>query len=603
MSTDRTTNDLNSLIQRRAVRVVFQPIVDLNDGMIVAYEALCRPEKNGAFSGADVLFHAAEDCGKLWELEQLTRGLSMEAAANWPRDVRLFLNVSPTVFGDSRFVQTLCEDLVRATGLTSDRIVLEITELAETAFSDELLEQVQLARLNRFEVAIDDAGAGTSGLNRMMLVRPQWIKLDRQLISGIDQDPFKQNLVRFFVHFARMSGVSVIAEGIETPAELGSLLGLGVRFGQGYYLAMPGERSQTGDAQFVAQVRERWAAVDSAVPPEPMDLPMVRLAREVLVSDSSSSRIKAVADQLRSQPAHSGVVVTEGRRLVGWAGREHVLNLATGPSGNSPISVASQPCVCALTPESSVQEALQLLCTREDHDLSQPLVIASGPDVIGVVHVRDLLRAAASDGRHGSVLRTTLTGLPSRVRADQHLEMMIAMAADPALHASREFHADAAFVDVRRFADYNGVFGYEMGDRVIRELSNQINTIVGRSEPNVFVAHLGDDRFLITSNEGRLEARLRELMQKFEGLSPSLTDSGVVNIVSGATSMAGPSLGLRVLLMPKVFERVTHPREVYRLEQQLRQKARNQEATMEPGQSLLVTDCRGVAIEPARLAA
>ncbi|MBY0262716.1 MAG: EAL domain-containing protein [Phycisphaerales bacterium] len=593
---------LLKLIAERAIRVVFQPIVDLNDGMIIAYEALCRPRPETGLANADEMFHAAEECGLLWELEAITREESMAAVANWPRDVRLFLNSSPSVFADERFARVLESDLQRTPDLRPDRIVLEITERSEAELSDRLTAQVELAKKAGFQVAIDDAGAGTSGLNRMMILRPQWIKLDRQLIQAIDADSFKQNLVRFFVHFARMSGVGVIAEGIETAQELGTLIGLGVRFGQGYYLGRPGERSQTMDSQFVAEVRQRWADVDAATMPDPGELPMVRLVRPALVHDAESATCEGLTHELSADTDALGVVLIEGRRISGWIERGALLDGTQPPTGAA-IAIAS-PVVCSIGPDAKVTEALQMVCAREDHDLAQPLVVASGNEVLGVVRLRDLLRAAATEARSGSSVRAALTGLPARVRADQHIEQMICRAADPVLKLSRDFHADAAFIDIRRFADYNGLFGYEMGDRLIRALGEQIHQLLVHNPADVFLAHLGDDRFFITAREGLLASRVHGLMRAFENLSPTFVDRGMRAATGAPFDRSQPlRMGLRVLLMPGVFQGVTHPRELYRTEQQLRQRSRSQEQSLSAGQSLLITERRGYGQDAERRAA
>jgi len=593
---------LLKLIHERAIRVVFQPIVDLNDGMIIAYEALCRPRPESGLASADEMFHAADECGLLWELEAITREESLTAAANWPRDVRLFLNSSPSVFADDRFARVLESDLLRTPELRPDRIVLEITERSEAALSDRLTAQVELAKKGGFQVAIDDAGAGTSGLNRMMVLRPQWIKLDRQLIQAIDADTFKQNFVRFFVHFARMSGVGVIAEGIETPQELGTLIGLGVRFGQGYYLGRPGERAQTMDPHFISEVRQRWADVDAASMPDPGELPMVRLVRPALVQPAEAATCGRLADELRAEPDAMGVVLTEGRRIAGWLDRELLLGGQHDPSADAALLAA--PVVCAIGPDTKVTEALQMVCVREDHDLSQPLVVASGNDVLGVVRLRDLLRAAATEARSGSSVRAALTGLPARVRADQHIEQMICRASDAVLRLSRDFHPDAAFIDIRRFADYNGLFGYEMGDRLIRALGEQIHQLLVHNPSDVFLAHLGDDRFFITAREGLLASRVHGLMRAFENLSPTFLDRGTRGAAGSPTDYSQPlRMGLRILLMPGVFQDLEHPREIYRIEQQLRQRSRLSEQTLSAGQSLLITQRRGYGQDTQRSAA
>lgn len=585
---------LLSLIRDRAIRPLFQPIVDLNDGTVIAYEALCRPLPDRGFAHADDLFSSADALGLLWELEQVTRAAAMAAAVDWPRDVRLFLNTSPRVFADDRFALVLRDELARTAGLASGQIVLEVTERSGTDFGDRLLKQVTLAKECGFHVAVDDAGAGTSGLNRMMQIRPHWIKLDRQLVAGIDQDSLRQNLVRSFVHFARMSGVSVIAEGIEKSAELATLMGLGIRFGQGYFLARPADRSSTLDAATGASVRERWASVEASAPAEPHAMPMVRLCTGVLVVDSGATSIQDAAAMLAKSPDLPGIVVTEGRRLVGWCDRRHLLAAAAGPHASRAISTLTRTTTCALTPDATVLEALQFSCTREDDDMAQPIIIASRAEILGIVPMRELLRAAAAESRPGSHHTASMTGLPARVRADQHMERMISLAQNPAQRNSEAYHADVAFIDVRRFADYNALFGYTMGDKLIRTLGDLLNSCVVRDSQGVFLAHLGDDRFMVTARDGALAPRLQLLVQSFEHTSATLTDPGRLLAVAPPDphGASGPRLGLRVLHLPGVFDRVTHPREIYRIEQQLRQRARNQEQTIGSGESIVITDVR-----------
>ena len=584
------TAQLNAIIRSKGVGVVFQPIIDLNDGMIIAFEALTRPRPESGFTAADKLFQCAEGAGLLWELEEVTREAAIQAAAKWPRDVRLFFNTSPEVFADSRFTDVLMNELSTMPGLTPDRIVLEITELAQTAEDNTLLSQVQTAKARGFQVAVDDAGAGTSGLNRMMILRPQWIKMDRNIVREIQTDQFRQNLVRFFVHFARLSGVNVLAEGIETAPELATLIGLGVRFGQGYFLGRPESRATTSDPQFAAQVRERWASVEAHVPQIPKEMPLVRLCQSVTALAPSTS-VTDAAKALQRDPKSMGVVTVDGRCLLGWLGRDSVIRLA---AEGLPAMLAqlTRAILCPLPPTATVDEALQMVCLREDHDLGEPLIVASGAEVVGALRLRDLIRTAVREERSGSSLRAPLTGLPARVRADQHIDEMLSRAADPIVRQSHVFHPDAAFVDIRRFADFNGVHGYEAGDRLIRDLGDRIRATFGEGESGVFIAHLGDDRFLLTAPQGLLAQRVEELVEGFEQVV--LKDREVAGRIGSDAGVpaARNSMGLRVLMLPGIFERAQHMRDVYRAEQLLRQRARLQESHLAPGRSLVLSDSR-----------
>src|SRR5690606_29389911 len=118
------------------------------------------------------------------------------------------------VFADPRFVETLIDETDHLAGIGRNRVVIELTERSEHGVVGRLAEQFEHLRSAGFLLAIDDVGAGTSGLNRIMRLRPHWLKLDGELVSSIDTAPFKQNLIRFFVHFARLSNIRLLAEGI-----------------------------------------------------------------------------------------------------------------------------------------------------------------------------------------------------------------------------------------------------------------------------------------------------------------------------------------------------------------------------------------------------
>lgn len=580
------------MIASRAVSVVFQPILDLNDGMIVAYEALTRVDAASGFADPGALFAAAAAHGLLWELESITRSASIEAASAWPSDTRLFLNTTPPVFADARFPSALQQSLGKVKGLTPDRIVLEITELSDEQDFPGLAEQVQRLRELGFAAAIDDAGAGASGLNRIMIIRPTWIKLDRAFVRGIDTDHYKQNLVRFFVHFARLSGVSVIAEGIESKPELATVIGLGVRYAQGFYLGRPGTREQTTEPRFVSEARGRWADVDAAAAPGHASASLAKLSRAVLTLDRDTTIAHAAA-LLRADESIAGAVILDGRRVIGWSPRQSVLERSSVASGNSLLSQIALEGTYQLPPTATIQEALELACLLEEETIADPLIVTSGASVIGIVRVRDLLRAAAQEGRLGHSWRAPVTGLPARIRADQHVAEMIRMAADPELSAASSFHADAAFVDIRAFTDYNAAFGYELGDRLIRSLSDLIASTVIGPLGGAFVAHLGEDRFLLTGPAGRLEARLAALMEAFDRQATLLPSRG------GAMQQRGfeagvpcPRMALRVLFMPGIMSRISQSRDLYRREQQLRAVAGSRTAMPAAAGSSMVTDWR-----------
>lgn len=240
----RTTRQrLVTTIAGGSIQSVFQPIADLKTMRPMGLESLSRPLGACAFSNAGELFEAAEQLGMLWPLERLTRAVTLSAIAGWPTKTKLFLNCSPLVMLDDRFVSEISTALSSSRELSPSDIVLEITERSDTGVLPELPERVRVLRARGFQIAIDDVGAGTSGLNLITTIRPDWLKLDRQLIADIDADPFRQSLIGAIADFANQNGIRIVAEGVERHEELDTVIGLGVNFAQGYFLGRPGKIS------------------------------------------------------------------------------------------------------------------------------------------------------------------------------------------------------------------------------------------------------------------------------------------------------------------------------------------------------------------------
>lgn len=221
---------LTMLEHRDPITPVFQPIVELSTGTVAGYEALSRFQDSDR--SPDAWFNQAARCGLGARLEAEAIRAALEAPGR-PKGTYLSLNFSPSALASRRVRTVLPRDL-------SD-VVIEITE-HELAAEDSTLEQSLMALRNRgARIAVDDAGAGYAGLQQVMRVQPDIIKLDRGLIEKVDIDPAKAALVEFFVLFAERVDAKVCTEGIETREELSALVSLNVSYGQGYFLGRPAE--------------------------------------------------------------------------------------------------------------------------------------------------------------------------------------------------------------------------------------------------------------------------------------------------------------------------------------------------------------------------
>ena len=220
-------------VEQRALRTVFQPIVDLRTGALVGAEALSRftlaPEMT-----PDRWFAVAAEVGLGTELELLAVETALAAAQGLPPHLYLSVNLSPTTLRSGRL-----PGLLAASGWPPERLVVEITEHTRVEDYGSLEGCLAELRAPGFRLAVDDAGAGYASFRHILGLRPEYIKLDRALVDGIDTDPARRALVSAVVTFGDEVGASVIAEGIETSGELQSARRLGVAAGQGYLLGRP----------------------------------------------------------------------------------------------------------------------------------------------------------------------------------------------------------------------------------------------------------------------------------------------------------------------------------------------------------------------------
>lgn len=211
--------------------MVLQPIVSLESSEVVEVEALARfagpPER-----GPDQWFAEAAlvGLGKELELRAVERALAMLPAL--PEPLRLAVNAGPETFSSPELVDLLVSS-------TPGRVVVELTEHVGIEDDRGLHRACVALRELGAHVAIDDTGAGFASLSLVLKIAPEIIKLDRVLTTGIDLDPVRRALAKALVAFGNETGAKVIAEGIETAAELEVLTSLGIAYGQGYFLGRP----------------------------------------------------------------------------------------------------------------------------------------------------------------------------------------------------------------------------------------------------------------------------------------------------------------------------------------------------------------------------
>ncbi len=212
--------------------LAYQPIVDLESGKVVGVEALsrfrCEPVRP-----PDQWFAEATAVGRGVELELEAVHEAVAKLRCLPEPLVLSVNASPTTAMHPGLVEAL-------TDVPGTRLVVELTEHAVIEDYGALLGALDVVREQGVRIAVDDAGAGYAGLQQILGLRPDIIKLDIDLTRGIDADPVRRAMAAALVRFGNDTGAVIVAEGVETSGEHATLQHLGVPWGQGYHLGRPG---------------------------------------------------------------------------------------------------------------------------------------------------------------------------------------------------------------------------------------------------------------------------------------------------------------------------------------------------------------------------
>jgi EAL domain-containing protein (putative c-di-GMP-specific phosphodiesterase class I) len=258
-------DEFMNILREKQLSIHFQPIVHFQSHQTYGFEALSRGPLTSSFHSPSRLFPYAEKEGLLYSLEKIARERAFEESKGILQGKKLFINLNSQVIYDRQFNPGHTISLLQHYGINPNNVVFEITERNAIHDFAAFRSVLNHYREQGFQIAIDDAGAGYSSLQSISELVPDYIKVDRSLISGIDQNEVKSNILEAFVMFAKKMNSEIIAEGIETEAELQHVIDLGIDYGQGFFIAKPNNPipSITHSAQKCFDLLERKSRIRS----------------------------------------------------------------------------------------------------------------------------------------------------------------------------------------------------------------------------------------------------------------------------------------------------------------------------------------------------
>lgn len=506
---------LREVLRQRQLTPLFQPIIDMQSGEIIGYEGLIRGPSDSPLHSPLNLFKVARACGLSVEVEHLCRRMTLERFAELQLPGKLFLNVSPEclVQAERRHGETL--GYIHEVGINPDRVIIELTESHPTYDYDLLREAVRHYRAMGFVIAIDDLGEGFSSLRLWSEIRPEYVKIDMHFVQGINQDPIKLQFVRSIQEIAEKSGTVVIAEGIETDAELLMIRDLGVSCGQGYKIARPHANPDTrltGD--LFAQLRQNGVSI---YPHE------TRRSHEVATAAKLLRHVPAVTPEVqnnriyemfKNDPSLQIIPVVSNGVPVGLITRHNLIDRFARPylrelHGRKSCTLFMDANPLIADKNTPLHSLSQLIVDGDRHHLFNGVIITDQGQYAGMGNAHDLMREITQMQINAARYANPLTMLPGNVPIDEHIDRLL----------ENQTPFCVCYVDLDQFKPYNDVYGYRRGDDMIR-LTGKI--LGAHSDPERdFVGHIGGDDFIVLFQSEDWDSRCQAILTAFSEAVPA----------------------------------------------------------------------------------
>lgn len=505
------------LIDHQELTAWFQPIFSGRTGEVYGYEALTRLTRTSPFA-CDIgqMFDKAHEVGLISTLDMLCRENAFRRAMELgfaQHESNLFVNICPASLMHPDHKAGVTDQLADRYGIAKERVILEITEQDAIRNYELFKRSVDHYRKRGYKIAIDDFGVGYGGLKMLSIIEPDYLKVDRHFISGIDTDSFKYNLVDALATVCHKFGIIVIAEGIERPEELEAISHFGIELLQGFLLERPGPALSQRRIKLPKRRRE--------------DLPFPEAALSDCVIGAIAKHVEALAPDQPLPVAHQrfmnddtlqGIPIVEKERLVGMLSRKRFLEQQmVGPFGYGfalskyhTIREALEPDFLVVEATMTIEEAVLRIQQRRAVDLCDDLGVSRNGKYLGTVAIIDLLAIITRKNMQLAKGANPLTGLPGNAFIRRTLTLLI----------EQKVSFAACYIDIDHFKPYNDRYSFEKGDSVLQTLGELIvDSVGGNGDDRLpFVGHVGGDDFIVVTRPHLAEKICRRIIGEFEKL-------------------------------------------------------------------------------------
>lgn len=516
---------VQTLINEDLLSTMFQPVAQLDSGLIYGYEALVRGPVGSALEYPDALFAAGRREGLTVELEMRC---ALQALKDWSGQKlagKLLINMSASALASAVAQDqgqgglTICEAL----GLRATDIVIELTEHERVADIDSLRRAISYLRRQGVGIALDDFGDGRSSLRLWSEIQPDLVKIDKYFTHDLPAHAEKLQTFRALLQLAETFGAQLVAEGIENAEELRVLRDLGVAYGQGWFLGRP---CREGQREVLAAARDVLASNDIAVLPELKRASSNGVTAERLMMEAVTVDEETTHEQLfrlfnEHEQLHAVAVLNAQQQPVALVDRSQFINRWAKPFfndlyGRRACTLFANPTPLIVDADTGIEALTTVLTSADQRYLREGFIITRAGRYLGLGTGEQLVRSVTEARIEAARHANPLTFLPGNIPISQHIGRLIS--------SGREFVA--AYADLNHFKPFNDEYGYWRGDEMIRLVARVASTHCDSQRD--FLGHVGGDDFVILFQSDDWEHRCEQIVERFNDLARNLFDAAAL---------------------------------------------------------------------------
>ncbi len=517
----------------------FQPIVNPFTGMTSAVEALIRGVEKAGFADIDHFFEEAYQQNISFHLEQQLRRKVFEKFITIPfyKKIKIFYNYDPRVHFMLDYKFGFTEELLLSLDLKPYTVCYELSEKSKYELNDFSKHFLKLAKQSGYYIALDDFGVGFSGLELFYNTEPDFIKFDRFLIREINEDRKKRAFCSHLISLAKVFGIMVIAEGVETRAEYETCRNLGFDLVQGYCIQKPQLDVLKLKYEYVTDSLQQTFLSLPGEDESREEIIMIRKEIKPLETIRISDGIKSLFDFFHKNSEQNFLpVLDENDYPLGIIHEKSIKEYIYAPYGydlscNRPLHGSLYKFIekCPLLDIRTSMENLLEIFMQSGSDLG--ILIYENSKYVGFLSSRSLLNLQNEKNLHIAREMNPLTKLNGNTMINRYI-------ADA--FQRREKFQYFIYLDFDNFKPFNDRFGFQQGDRVILLFADMLRQDFSSNQ--IFLGHIGGDDFFVGINcdhdkSDYVQALTESLIHRFEDTaatyySPEEREQGYYEAIS-----------------------------------------------------------------------